>query len=480
MAAEIYLLEVSVCVLIFYVLYLALFKRTTFFIVNRFYLLSGLVLSFAIPLLTIPKNKVAQPLLSAGFLSGPLDLSDHAYGDAGAILSETATIPYFLIVQAVYSIGLAFMAVRFVRSLHRMHTVKKHAKRLEDDAFQIYETRMLRPFTFLQMIFLPSRKINRYVLEHEKVHARQWHTIDVLLAEIVIALLWFNPFAYWYKKAIQQQHEYLADACTLRMGANIAQYLRLMLHQLTTENYGATISQFYSTSIKNRITMITKKRSTLARAGVYLAALPVCALLLFAFADRDPKGDTQALSEGTETVIIIDPGHGGTDVGAHHALGLTEKALTLALAKHIQAAASEKGVKVVLTRSGDETLALQERTALAGKVSAKLFISLHINNNDADASMDGIECTVSENNVHARASKEFANVLLNQLQTISGIAVNGVKASDFYVLKNNSIPAIAVELGFLSNTADYAFISNDRNQKDLAEKIVAAATHYLK
>lgn len=225
--------------------------------------------------------------------------------------------------------------------------------------------------------------------------------------------------------------------------------------------------------------MITKKRTPLSISGVYLVLIPVLALLLFAFANRDSNA-TETVSDLAGTVIIVDPGHGGSDAGAHSGSGLTEKALTLALAKHIQAAASKIGMKVVLTRTADETLPLQERTALSGKVPAQLFISLHINNNQEDASMNGIDCIVSENNARVQESKEFANVLLNQFQDIPGIAVNGIRTSDFYVLKNNTIPAIALELGFLSNPSDYAFLGKDENQKKLAEKIVASASHYLK
>ena len=90
------------------------------------------------------------------------------------------------------------------------------------------------------------------------------------------------------------------------------------------------------------------------------------------------------------------------------------------------------------------------------------------------------DCFVSESNPQFTSSKRLAEQLVNQLQKLQGIRVNGIKKSNFYVLKSNPIPAVLLELGFLSNASDYNFVNDSKNQRAMAEKILAAVTDFAK
>jgi N-acetylmuramoyl-L-alanine amidase len=252
----------------------------------------------------------------------------------------------------------------------------------------------------------------------------------------------------------------------------------LLWHQVEVQNTSGATSPFYSKSIKNRIIMITKNKTSKRFYILYLLMVPVFCALLFAFSKRPGVSAAHAVaSEGV--VIVVDPGHGGSDPGSRSSSGPTEKQLTLSIARLIQSVGNNKGLKVVLTRAEDESITLQERTSVSEKHDAKLFLSIHINSH-SDVSKSGIVCMVSESNVDFEQSRKFSGTVMGELGLVKGISVNGIVESDFYVLKNNAVPAIALELGYLSNEADKRFIGEEANQKVIAERIVAAILKHLK
>lgn len=177
-------------------------------------------------------------------------------------------------------------------------------------------------------------------------------------------------------------------------------------------------------------------------------------------------------------VLVVDAGHGGEDLGFTSADGIHEKQLTLAIAQHIQQACKEKGIQVMLTRSEDKALKLDERVSLSAAVESGLFISIHINADRHDYSKSGIECMITEQHADYIKSKQFSQVLTTELKTLQGIAVHETKNSSIYILTNNSIPTVILELGYLSNPSDFQFISNEQNQKNIADKIVSSVLKY--
>ncbi|HKZ37772.1 MAG TPA: N-acetylmuramoyl-L-alanine amidase, partial [Chryseolinea sp.] len=160
--------------------------------------------------------------------------------------------------------------------------------------------------------------------------------------------------------------------------------------------------------------------------------------------------------------------------------GVNEKELVLSIAKQIQQAGQEKGIQVILTRTSDEAMELKERVSFTNRFSADLFISLHVNYDQHDSDLSGMECIVSEGSTKFNESKQLAEEVVTHLKTLRGIAVNDIKKSNAYVLRTNSVPAVMVELGYLSNKKDYAFIRDDKNQKLLSEQIIAAVLSFKK
>lgn len=477
-----YLLEVSFCIGIFYALYIFLFKNTTFHHVNRLYLFFSLTISFVIPVLHVPVVPLDYHILSEDFMHTPSrDLPDL---DADkSIATVGSPMNFSILLAVVYWTGFAIMTLRLLFSLIKIFKIKNQSSiRLEDNV-KIVRTDLSQPFSYFNLIFLPKNENRSLIIQHEKVHVSQYHWIDLLFTEIAATILWFNPIMILYKRSVKIQHEYLADACTIKRGAKLEQYLECLLLQIQTENEAEFISQFYSKTIKNRIIMMTKNKTSHRSSALYLLLIPAVCILLFSFSSQPTSSlllDTRLPVKDGEIVVIVDAGHGGQDKGAHGTGDITEKAFALSMAKGIQKAGEESNVKVILTRTGDEALTLEERTLFSNRFDADLFISLHVNYDDKNATTSGISCVVSESNIQFGASKQLADQLVNELQTLPGIAVNGIKKADFYVVKNNSVPAVLLDLGYLSNEKDYAYIREAKNQQLISQRVIAAVRKYSK
>ena len=125
------------------------------------------------------------------------------------------------------------------------------------------------------------------IVEHEMAHVRQAHWFDLLLTEIASVLLWFNPFVVLYKSSLKLQHEYLADSSVIERNYQLENYLDCMLMQVKIVSTGGLTSQFYYKTIKKRIIMITKNKTSLKYLGIYFLVLPLVCMILFAFSAGD-------------------------------------------------------------------------------------------------------------------------------------------------------------------------------------------------
>lgn len=211
--------------------------------------------------------------------------------------------------------------------------------------------------------------------------------------------------------------------------------------------------------------------------------------------------------------IVIDPGHGGKEVGAIGPSGLMEKDLTLQIARKVAAQLqAQTGVRVILTRDGDEQVPLEQRTAIANRYQADLFLSIHLNAarvagargsetyflsldaTDAAASMaaerensaggvrggDDLDFILWDlaHTASVRDSSRFAEMVQEEMNRISGITNRGVKQAPFKVLVGATMPAALVELAFISNPEEEAKLGSDAFQNELAGAVVAAVTRF--
>ncbi len=225
----------------------------------------------------------------------------------------------------------------------------------------------------------------------------------------------------------------------------------------------------------------------------------------------EPVGERAAVAP-----IVIDPGHGGDDTGAVAAGAPMEKDLVLEIARRLRAALEARGHVVRLTREGDDSRALSDRTAVANRLGARAFVSLHANSSKV-ASVHGAEtyymslgqkasdeaaaATASVENQPAGPPPERTELQLilwdlaqtdvlnesarlalsvqTRLNQLLGLADRGVKQAPFVVLTGATMPAVLVEVGFLSNPAERALLQDPDHQQRLAEAIALGVHEVL-
>ena len=172
-------------------------------------------------------------------------------------------------------------------------------------------------------------------------------------------------------------------------------------------------------------------------------------------------------SYATERIIIIDVSHGGKDDGIE-VNGFREKDLTFEIALKIQSLNKADDLKIILTRQGDYFLSLEERVDFIKSVNPDFVISLHINSS-TDSSQHGFDLFVSSKHTLNDQSIEFARKIENSLS--NHFSSNGIKESNFYILKNTNIPSATLEFGYLTNLGDRNLLTTELGQQKIAEAI---------
>lgn len=192
--------------------------------------------------------------------------------------------------------------------------------------------------------------------------------------------------------------------------------------------------------ISRILTFVHRRRLIFAAAAVAVAAVIAVAALA-------PR----------EAVVCLDPGHGGSDVGAQNGARY-EKDDNLALALAVRDALKEKGIKAVLTRKDDEFISLEKRCRFANRRKARLFVSLHRNSAET-SSAAGIEAWIAAS--PSRAEKRLADRLLEELEGVGASKNRGVKKGiignsrgNYYVNANTKMTSCLLEVGFISNEGD--------------------------
>ena len=282
--------------------------------INRGYLVFSLLFSLTIPLIpvgigdqlpaivqswfsdttpTTVENPESVPL--AGFTESeipgewvtPADQTDSAKG-----------FPVFPLMISLYGTVSLFLFARLFRVIH---IIQMKADRNPRKLYKNCELVLLRekvvPHTFMSTIFVnrdeyKSGRIGRDILIHEQAHAAQKHTFDLLLIEVLKAIFWFNPLLYLYKRAMQLNHEYLADQAVINAGIKIKEYQSLLLNTILKQPaYGLSHSFTFSLT-KKRLQMMTKPISPLRTAIKTFAIIPLFFFLGFLFGCESIPSDS--------------------------------------------------------------------------------------------------------------------------------------------------------------------------------------------
>ena len=176
-------------------------------------------------------------------------------------------------------------------------------------------------------------------------------------------------------------------------------------------------------------------------------------------------------------LVVIDPGHGGQDPGAIGIGGIRETDVVLEVSKIVEKLLSEKGVKVSLTRGNEVDLDLSPRVSLANKINADIFVSIHANaSRGKRRDINGLETFY----YRGWRGRLLAKKIQKQILRVSpGSPDRGVKQGRYYVIKNTRMPAVLVEIGFLTGRLDARRLEKITHRKRLAYAIAKGILEYL-
>jgi len=294
-----YLVESSICLMLFVAVYRLLISDLTHFSWMRIYLLAGVILSMILPVAIIPiewNSSFQSPavLANLNFLSSdnPAGIQAAAsyYDSAGERSGISGPLAIIYSLVTLYCMGLLYRATILVRSLISINNcIRQSPKRREGRYWLINLKSQMPPFSFFNYIFLTTdfkslpAKDQQRILDHEKIHARQLHSLDILFIELVSVFFWFNPFMKYLKKSVQEVHEYTVDEKIAGSGDRRKEYAQLLL-TLASELRGFNLSAgFTGQEIKRRIGMIIKPRSVPRQKLAFIVIIPVTLLLLLSF-----------------------------------------------------------------------------------------------------------------------------------------------------------------------------------------------------
>lgn len=293
-----YVLQVNVGLLVFYLLYRGLLARDTFLGMRRLYWWAAWVLAFLYPLVELGVW---------GRTETPLQVVMADYAEAMTVVvsavapEEAATWSWQDGVALLWAAGASALLLRMLVQLAVVCRLARRGRKVEWHGVRVLAVEGDNvPFSFFRWIFVQpgnhSEGELEEILAHEQAHVRQWHSLDVVVSELLCCLFWFNPAVWLAKRCVRQNLEFLADRAVVHSGFDRKNYQYHLLRLSYGVNIGQIVNNFNVSPLKKRIMMMNKKKSRHAGALKYALLLPVAGLLVL-------SANAEAVAETAENVV---------------------------------------------------------------------------------------------------------------------------------------------------------------------------------
>lgn len=299
-----YLLQSGACLLSLLTIYNLLLARDKLLRFNRAWLLFSLLFSFAIPLL--PFHLFATPKIPG--IPSFAWTTPTKPAATGSIISNHPQPTYDRWILLLYVVVAAAFLLRFVRNLYLLlHRISTHPQVHFGHARLILLPQHYIPHTFGNAIFVHEKAyldgaVDKEILAHELAHVRQFHTVDILLVEVLRILFWFNPLLILYKRAIQLNHEFLADEAVVNTYRNPRHYQQLLFDLISLANPSILSSPLNYHFTKKRLLMIHQIAPKYGWAKK-LATLPLLFGVILFFSNSTHAQKTEGLTYPARMII---------------------------------------------------------------------------------------------------------------------------------------------------------------------------------
>ncbi len=296
-----YILQVLIVQAVFLFFYDLFLHRESFFKANRWYLLSTGILSYIFPLIKI--NRIENPIITEPLQ--PVIISSQSIKTH---LNQHVTVENNNLLLYVYIAGVIIMLIWSFYKLYKIYNlIKSNSVINYNENLKIVLLQNHREaFTFFKYIFIEKMLYQNPtlpVLQHELVHYREKHWVDLFIFEILKILFWFSPFIWMYQSRINAVHEFIADKQVLKQ-YNFTDYFHSLLQEHFNSRKISFINQFYKPSILKTRVMIQKKQTTKRQAVLkYLSfGLILSGLILMVNACNDTTSDKKPENVNEQTV----------------------------------------------------------------------------------------------------------------------------------------------------------------------------------
>ena len=291
-----FLIKSTITLFVLLAVYYLFLEKEKMHVFNRFYLLFSLVFSMVIPSITIEViQKIAQPVINPGNIQ--------ILQGSAVIIEETNYLTIGL--WSLYAVVTLILAIRFISNINKISSKMKSNSPIDyKNAKLILVPEKTLPHTFLNTIFINETEYNNREIEaelytHELTHVTQKHTLDILFIEILKTIFWFNPIFIFYKKAIQLNHEFLADEKVVKSYNNVPFYQSLLLSKADENQTFYLASNLNYLITKKRLLMMTKTTSKTKALLKKAMLMPIVATLLFLLCTKVVAQETNVKKETT-------------------------------------------------------------------------------------------------------------------------------------------------------------------------------------
>lgn len=303
----VYILKSSLCLALFYLFFTAALSRETLYRFNRIVIVVMLLLALLLPLVNISVDKETPYSGIALNIGSLLEMANSETGGEAQSNSNS----FLVWVLVIYIIGVVITFTRTIASLILMFTMlrDKESQRssLDGGVTLIIHNKSKAPFSWMKYIVISRVDFDESgdeIITHEQAHIYNHHSIDLLVTEIVKIIHWFNPAAYLLKREIQNIHEYQADEAVIKNGIDAQKYQLLLIKKAVGDRLYSMANSFNQSKLKNRITMISKKKSQKRAALKALFLLPLSMFAVAAFATEEVSDVLAPVSELKVTDFI--------------------------------------------------------------------------------------------------------------------------------------------------------------------------------
>lgn len=453
-----------------FALYYLLLRKQKTFQFNRFFLIGSLILCLIapfleieifnsvpsiteIPIKTISRSKtISEDLKEVPFEN--IEVKNP---------SQTSALFYVFLIVSL------FFLFRFLRNLIKIYSLTRGKHEHVGSLKLIRDNNSVMVSSFFNYVFVNTNQDLENeeflsILRHETAHFRELHTLDLIIVELLICFIWFNPFIWLYKKAILQNHEYSADDKSVSSGINIEIYSNTIINLRQKEYRIPLTSGINFIQIKNRIIMLHQSKSSILNRTLKISSVILLFTCLFAFSSY--KELKQPL------IVVIDAGHGGHDSG-QISENSQEKDIVLNISNILKSMSDEK-VKIITTRNDDNFFSLSDRVGFIKMQKADLVISLHCNAN-SDNTVSGVKAYYYKDNNFERYSESmiFSSIIASKVME-QGFETAQIAPANFKIMREIESPTVYLGIGFLTNPNDFMILNDVKKQENIAKSIYNA------